>query len=259
MGRYDVITAIEYILTFTSTPKLAYVGHSEGTIQMFASLTLYPELLSKYLYSFTAFGPVVAVGNQKSEAMKLLAEMDLAYFIELFGINDFLPPAKSYILKLIFAEFCYECELCCEDVVELICGPHQGAFNASRMPVVATHEPGGTSVQNMMHWSQMVLSGLFQAFDYGSAAKNREHYNSSIPTVYDLSKIPLDFPIGLWSGGADLLADPVDVAALAKNLGPRVKVWDVIPSYAHLDFVWATDAHKVMYPDVLQFIAGTIL
>ncbi len=35
----------------------------------------------------------------------------------------------------------------CANIVELICGQHQNAFNDSRMPVVSTHEPGGTSVK----------------------------------------------------------------------------------------------------------------
>jgi hypothetical protein len=36
--QYDVPNVIEYILNMTGYPSLTYVGHSEGTTQMFASL-----------------------------------------------------------------------------------------------------------------------------------------------------------------------------------------------------------------------------
>lgn len=37
-AQYDVPNVIAYILQATGAPSLSYVGHSEGTIQMFASL-----------------------------------------------------------------------------------------------------------------------------------------------------------------------------------------------------------------------------
>ena len=39
----------------------------------------------------------------------------------------------------------------------------------------------------------------------------------------------------LFSGGADILADPTDVKRLVAQL-PKATSWTVIPDYAHLDF-----------------------
>lgn len=36
--QYDLPDVINFILQQTSLPSLSYVGHSEGTIQMFAAL-----------------------------------------------------------------------------------------------------------------------------------------------------------------------------------------------------------------------------
>lgn len=37
-GKYDTTTSIEYILETTGHEKLAYLGHSQGTTQMFSAL-----------------------------------------------------------------------------------------------------------------------------------------------------------------------------------------------------------------------------
>jgi len=224
---------------------------------MFAALTINPSL-TEYLYCFLGFGPVTRVAHQRSEILSILAQLDVVEIFTIFGFEDFLPPTKNYILKILFSDFCYECETCCVDVIEAISGPHNAAFNDSRMPVLITHEPGGTSVQNIAHWSQMADSGEFQAFNYGSASENKKHYNSTIPPIYDVTKIPENFSIGLWSGGEDLLADPIDVQTLVKLLGSRVKVWQVLENYAHVDFTWAVSAHYEMYPEVLKFISENV-
>lgn len=38
MGKYDVPANIDYIINETGFSKVAYVGHSQGTTQMFAAL-----------------------------------------------------------------------------------------------------------------------------------------------------------------------------------------------------------------------------
>jgi hypothetical protein len=36
--------------------------------------------------------------------------------------------------------------------------------------------PAGTSTMNIIHWCQMVRSGLQQMYDFGSESANKEHY-----------------------------------------------------------------------------------
>lgn len=61
--------------------------------------------------------------------------------------------------------------------------------NYERYDVLVGHDPAGTSVQNMKHWKQMVDSGKFQAFDWGTEALNMKHYNSTKPPLWDLKNI----------------------------------------------------------------------
>lgn len=39
MGRYDVPANFKYVLDFTGKKRMAYVGHSQGTMQMFYALS----------------------------------------------------------------------------------------------------------------------------------------------------------------------------------------------------------------------------
>jgi len=41
--------------------------------------------------------------------------------------------------------------------------------NYERYDVLVGHFPAGASVMNMAHWKQMLDTGKFQAYDYGSA------------------------------------------------------------------------------------------
>ncbi len=90
-------------------------------------------------------------------------------------------------------------------------------FSLDRMPVIAAHQPGGTSVMVMAHWcaphycrafacgsdvcgrlyvcgrvchtrAQSIRNGTFSHFDYG-AKKNLEVYGQEQPPPYDLGSI----------------------------------------------------------------------
>lgn len=43
MGRYDVSAMVDFILEKNGGQKIAYVGHSQGTAQLFAGLTGFGE------------------------------------------------------------------------------------------------------------------------------------------------------------------------------------------------------------------------
>ena len=77
-------------------------------------------------------------------------------------------------------------------------------------------------------------------FDYGCklfSCENKIHYDGQkTPPDYDLSRITV--PVALFYGGADLLADSVDVETfLIPNLNPETLVFTKkVDEYAHLDF-----------------------
>lgn len=58
MALYDLPATVDYIKKYTEVEKLsAYIGHSQGTIQMFARLCLTPEF-SDNMNIFVGLAPV---------------------------------------------------------------------------------------------------------------------------------------------------------------------------------------------------------
>jgi hypothetical protein len=141
-------------------------------------------------------------------------------------------------------------KLICENLLFVYCGPSKH-MNETRVPVYATHSPAGSSVKDMIHFSQMVISGKFQKFDYGSPQSNMDHYNQTEPPVYDLGLIKT--PIALYSASNDWLADPEDVQLLRKTLPNIVDDYE-IETWNHLDFIWAVDTKELLYDRMIKLM-----
>jgi pimeloyl-ACP methyl ester carboxylesterase len=252
MALYDFPDMVNYVINQTGFENIGYVGHSEGTMQVFAGLSYNPSLSSK-INSFVALGPVAEVGHITNEIMRALAALDVALIFEIFGVKEFLP--SSALLNELFSGVCRDTPFLCDDIIELLCGKHNGAFNNSRMQVVGANEPGGTSVQNVAHFSQGVRKKDFAMFDYGTREENMKHYNQPTPPSYNLTNFPSkSVPVSLFYGTADELADPTDVAWLIGNL-PMPPVYAIeLKDYAHLDYVWDYTAAQVFYPTIVSLL-----
>ncbi|MBW04294.1 Gastric triacylglycerol lipase, partial [Eschrichtius robustus] len=72
------------------------------------------------------------------------------------------------------------------------------------------------------------------------------------PPNYNLTA--MDVPIAVWSGDNDLLADPQDVDLLLPKLSNLIYHKE-IPTYNHLDFIWAMDAPQEVYNEIISMMA----
>lgn len=61
MGRYDVPATFDYITHINGHQKIAYVGHSMGTTQMFYALAKIPDFFRDRMSLFVALAPVTTV------------------------------------------------------------------------------------------------------------------------------------------------------------------------------------------------------
>ncbi|XP_059508920.1 gastric triacylglycerol lipase [Stegostoma tigrinum] len=202
-------------------------------------------LMIAYKYSNSHFHPF-SYGN-----INYCNIFILCIFQGLFGNKEFLPQTKeiTWLATHICNRFLIE-ELC-GNVFFIISGFNAKNLNTSRIPVYSAHCPAGTSVQNIIHWSQAVKGGHFQAFDWGSTSKDMAHYNQTKPPLYYLKSMPV--PTAVWSGGNDWLADPQDVDKLLKQL-PNIIYHKKIPDWEHLDFIWGLDAPQRMYYDIISLM-----
>lgn len=86
----------------------------------------------------------------------------------------------------------------------------------SRLSVYSSHILQVTSTWMYAHYCQLIISGKFQMFDYGSE-ENIKHYNQSTPPSYHLDRITSD-SIAIFHATNDYLSDNTDVDILLKKL-----------------------------------------
>jgi len=238
MALFDLPAEFDYILGHTNQSSLSYIGHSEGTTQAFAGFSVLPSLAAR-VNVFVALAPIAFVAHSQSPVFNLLAKMDVVEIFNWFGIKQFLP-ANSF-LSFFGPVLCKGIPHGCDAAIFLFCGTTKH-MNATRMPVYVAHTPAGTSVKNMLHWTQQIKQDTFSMFDYGSD-KNMLVYNSSSPPAYDLTQVKV--PTVLFTGGNDILADQQDLDRLKRLLGSTVTDEIHQDTWAHLDYAWAYDGLDV--------------
>uniref|UniRef100_A0A3P9CRH9 Lipase n=2 Tax=Haplochromini TaxID=319058 RepID=A0A3P9CRH9_9CICH len=244
----DLPAVVDHILKVTGQEQIFYIGHSQGTTIAFMAFSTLPKLASK-IRLFFGLAPVATVAFTGSPMAKLSFLPD-AVIWDLFGRRDFLP--QSAMIKWLAEHVCAKHLLSelCGNIFFVLCGFDEKNLNMTRTPVYTTHCPAGTSVQNMIHWSQAVHTGRLVAFDFG-AAGNMKHYNQSTPPEYRVQDMKV--PTALFSGGQDTLADPKDVAVLLTQV-PNLVYHQHIEHWEHLDFIWGLDAPEQMFPAVLKLL-----
>ncbi|KAJ7333608.1 hypothetical protein OS493_017151 [Desmophyllum pertusum] len=251
MAKHELPTMVNFILKKTGQPSLYYAGHSQGSLMAFAELSRNQDLAKKIKAVF-ALGPVAYLGHMKSP-LKYLADFlpELEDIFKIFGLRDFLP--SNAILRWLATYLCEpdDTRVFCSSVIFIIDGFDVPQLNMTRLPVYISHTPAGTSVKNIVHYSQMYKSKNFQMFDYGSPEKNKEHYGNATVPKYNASAI--NVPVALYWGGNDWLADPDDVKILMQKLTNKwydkyIEVWE------HLDFIWGLDAAPLVYDDIIKKI-----
>ena len=71
------------------------------------------------------------------------------------------------------------------------------------------------------------------------------------PPEYEVSKMTVK--TATFSGGLDWIANPTDVVWLLPQIQQHV-FNKTISDYDHADFMWATNAANVLYPDIINLI-----
>jgi len=67
MAKYDLPVMIDYVLKESNQNKLAYVGHSQGTTQMFTALAEDFDDLREKVSCFVALAPITYLGGSHNE------------------------------------------------------------------------------------------------------------------------------------------------------------------------------------------------
>ncbi|KAI6229118.1 AB hydrolase-1 domain-containing protein [Aphelenchoides fujianensis] len=141
----------------------------------------------------------------------------------------------------------------CSSLVFMTAGPDVGLLNTTRLDVYTTNAPAGTSLKNMLHWTQLVNSGRFQTFDYGDPATNFVHYGQTTPVAFNLRKIRV--PVHLFLSDFDWLSTREDVEEfLLPNLRKTLAEVVRLPRFSHLDYIWGLTSGREIYAPIIESI-----
>ena len=260
MGNRDQPAIVEYILRVTGRKKLVYIGHSQGTTQMFAGLSdpASTDFLNQKVSKFIALAPVVYATNITNKSLKTFADnpMILTSY-NFYGMYQVFPAGCS-IDTTLSAFMSYLCTFANWFCVKILSGAdlEPSYDNTNRLNVFFAHSPNGASVRGFQHFTQMFnepkTQPMFRMFDFGRY-ENMKKYGQSDAPVYDFKNIKI--PVTLFTGLKDTLADPEDSKILLSNLetsGVDVKMYKY-EQWGHMTYNWGNNP-KVFFEDLLKEI-----
>ena len=70
MATFDQPALWNHVINHTGVEKVIYIGHSQGTTQMFAALSENPQFFKEKMKCFIALAPVLRVQNLKSQRLQ---------------------------------------------------------------------------------------------------------------------------------------------------------------------------------------------
>ncbi|KAM9197408.1 lipase member J [Dugong dugon] len=253
MAKYDLPASIDFIVKQTGQDEIFYVGHSQGTTIALITFSTIPKMAER-IKIFFALAPVFSIKHSKSPLIKMAYK--LKSVIKAFsGNKGFLP--NTAFKNFVGSKLCplQLFDKICLNILFMIYGYDLKNINTSRLDVYMSQNPAGTSVQNMLHWSQLFNSSQLKAFDWGSPVLNLVHFNQTSSPLYDVTNMKV--PTATWNGENDLLADPEDVKILLSKITNHI-YHKTVPYYNHMDFLFGLDVCHEVYYEIVDIIQGSL-
>lgn len=133
MGDFDIPAVTEYIIQKTGQPKVAYVGHSQGTTQLFYALAHNQDYFKDKISVFMALGPVTQLTHTHSDLLWYMAQFSdvIIMAAQTLGIYDIFP--ANWLITGSFRLICGVVPAICEFGAYLICDEDTDLDKADRL------------------------------------------------------------------------------------------------------------------------------
>lgn len=232
LAQHDAPTQIDYVRQRTGKSKIAYIGHSQGTSQMFTALSMNYGGLKDKLNCFVALAPIAYLGHTPNQMISQLAglwkkALPVAQTLHLFEIKD--PAADKAMIT-----FCNTFSSICSGITSFL-HLEGSPYNDPEREAVEDYRPDSSaSLKELMHYAQLASTGEFKQYDYGNDADNIKHYGSTTVPKIDLGKLTT-VPVGLFVGKEDDLGSPTDTRIVNSQI-PNVKWYKEYESMDHYSF-----------------------
>ena len=240
---HDIPDSIGYILSATSQPSLSYIGFSQGSAQGFATLSIHPQLNDK-VDVFIALAPAMAPAGLHNGVVDSLMKSSPDVIFLAFGRRSILSSTTMWQAILYPPIFVRIIDIALSLLFSWTCSNISSHQKLAAYP----HLYSFTSTKSVVHWFQIIRNKSFQMYDddvrsgLSIAASDRYYKPVKFPTKN------IKTPVVLIYGGSDSL---VDINVMLKQL-PKHTTAKSIPHYEHLDFVWANDLERLVFPHVFD-------
>lgn len=277
MGVYDLPAHVAYVRAATHFPKIALVGHSQGTTQTFIALSHHqrPDLAAQ-ISVFCALAPAVFAGpTLNTLPFRFFRSLSRRTFSVLFGTHTFLPammhaydyvPARIYgsLAYLIFTSLFHWSDARWERRLKA------RMFGFSPILVSTEHiwwwvgrdgfgargcvfdMPGLESQQQEEEEEEE------QGEEQGGEQREEQGEEQGAGKGWFPEGTP---PMALWVPSSDNLVDGMKFLehVTDKKREPHVDVVHatVVPGYEHLDVLWAVDSVEKVASEVANVIWET--
>jgi pimeloyl-ACP methyl ester carboxylesterase len=235
MGKFDAPAQVDYVRASTGAQKLAYVGHSQGTAQMFYALATNQDFWAQRLTLFASLAPITRIDHTTNKIFGALAQ-DVNLFasaLDLAHVYSVLGPISNWGTKIA----CSVLPQLCQFAEGFLITQDPSLDDSDRFQVYMGHFPSGASVHSFVHFGQVIKAKKFQDFDWGQK-RNQQIYGQDSPPEIDISKIT-DVPLAMFVGSVDDLGDPIDCRWARDQInagGSALKYYEEVPG-GHSSFM----------------------
>lgn len=249
IALYDMPAQIDYILDVRKKKSLAFIGHSQGNLAMFILQSLNPAWKHK-IKPFIALAPIAFIPNVYYGSFRIIIKAIESTLITTTQLNRVLKgrifpndPLTGRALDLVCVP--KWSSFMCNLALSLITGDNLKRTNDSLIPTIAHHIPEGTSILNMLHFGQMVESGQFRAFDFGTR-DNIQRYGQPTAPFYPIKRISSP-DIAFVVGRTDTLSTQRNVELTRSMLSVPLMDYYLVDEqfWGHADYMYAIGAGRI--------------
>ncbi|ORZ02727.1 Alpha/Beta hydrolase protein [Syncephalastrum racemosum] len=243
----DLPDVVDHILRETGAPTLTYIGFSQGTATAFAGLSVNTDLCRK-INLFIALAPATTPKGLHHPLIDAFVKATPSVIYLLFGRKTPLKLAlfwQRIISPPMFVKLI-------DGSVGFLFGWTGRNMSASQKLVSYQHLYSLTSVKSLVHWFQIIRTGMFQMYD--EMPSRLPYHTSNVVMDHVPPKFPtkqITTPIAIFYGGSDSL---VDFDVLSADLPHPLAYVKAVERWEHLDFLWAEGIEKVVFPDILKLL-----
>lgn len=250
IALYDLPASIDYVLAQRKRKSLSYIGHSQGNLIMFILQSFQPNWAKK-VKPFVAMAPIGFIPDVYFGGMRALILALQTLGITPKSLNDrvkgqLLP--KSELTASALDTVCVPKATApiCDLMLTLGLGDNFKRANHSLTGVIAHHIPEGTSVLNVLHFGQMIVSGEFRSFNFGPR-ENLRRYGTTVNPFYPIRNIRSP-DIAFIQGSTDTLATVKNVAITKSMLNVPLMDEYIVPDvvWGHSDYMYANGAGRLV-------------